>query len=133
MTYCTKKISAVFVFEKNEKFLFLKRTDAFRGWYLLPGGHVDEGEQIVEAGVRELKEELGLIVHPSDLEFVMVKPDRKYINFFFRVRRWNGEPKNMEPQKHANMAWLDLSDSEIYPDVVEELKTIKIGQFYMEK
>lgn len=133
MTYCTKKVSAVFVLEQNGKFLFLKRTDDFKGFYLLPGGHVDEGERVIDAAVRELKEELGIIVQQQDLQFVMVKPDKKYINFFFRVLRWQEVPKNMEPEKHADMAWLDLNHPEIYPEVVTELKTILNDNYYLEQ
>ena len=133
MTYCTKKVSAVFVLEQNEKFLFLKRTDDFKGFYLLPGGHVDEGERVIDAAVRELKEELGIIVQQQDLQFVMVKPDKKYINFFFRVLKWQGIPKNMEPEKHDDMAWLDLAHSEIYPEVITELKTILNDNYYLEQ
>lgn len=133
MTYCTKKVSAVFVLEQDNKFLFLKRTDGFKGWYLLPGGHVDEGERVIEAAIRELNEELGIIVQANDLQFVMVKPDEKYINFFFRVLKWQGTPKNMEPEKHADMAWLDLAHPKIYPDVITELTTIMSGQYYLEK
>ena len=133
MTYCTKKVSAVFVLEQDNKFLFLKRTDGLKGWYLLPGGHVDEGERVIEAAIRELNEELGIVVQANDLQFVMVKPDEKYINFFFRVLKWQGTPKNMEPEKHADMAWLDLNHPEIYPEVVTELKTILNDNYYLEQ
>ncbi len=128
-----KKISAVFVLEHDGKFLFLKRTDNFSGFYLLPGGHVDEGERVLEAAVRELKEELSIVVQEKDLQFVMVKPDKKYINIFFRVLKWQGMPQNMEPEKHADMAWLTLTHPEIYPDVVMELETIKAGCAYLEQ
>ncbi|MBR5129852.1 MAG: NUDIX domain-containing protein [Alphaproteobacteria bacterium] len=111
----------------------MKRTDIFNGYYLLPGGHVDEGERVIDAAIRELKEELGITVIAQDLQFIMVKPDEKYINFFFRVLKWQGIPHNMEPEKHADIAWLDLSHSEIYPDVIEELKTIQSGICYLEK
>ena len=133
MTYCIKKVSAVFVLEQDGKFLFLKRTDVFNGYYLLPGGHVDEGERVIDAALRELKEELGITVKANDLKFVMVKPDKKYVNFFFRVLKWQGMLRNMEPEKHADMAWLDLSHFEIYPEVVEELKAILSGDSYLEK
>lgn len=132
MVYCTKKVSAVFILEQNGRFLFLKRTDGFKGWYLLPGGHVDEGERVVEAALRELYEELGIIVQPQDVQFVMVKPDTQYVNFFFRVLKWTGDLQNMEPQKHADMAWLELTHPEIYPDVVVEIKTILSGGCYLE-
>lgn len=133
MAYCTKKVSAVFILQQNDRFLFLKRTDKFNGWYLLPGGHVDEGERVLEAGVRELKEELGVVVHPQDLQFILLKPSKDYINIFFRVKKWHGIPQNIEKEKHADMAWLELSHPNIYPEVVNELKNIINGISYLEQ
>ncbi|NUR87205.1 MAG: NUDIX hydrolase [Nonomuraea sp.] len=43
----------------------LTRVDA-RGWDV-PGGHVEAGESAVEAAVRELQEETGLLLEPSEL------------------------------------------------------------------
>lgn len=44
--------------------LMLLRWDGYIGF---PGGHVDEGESLTEAAVRELKEEINLDVHEDDL------------------------------------------------------------------
>jgi 8-oxo-dGTP pyrophosphatase MutT (NUDIX family) len=40
---------------------------AHRGQWALPGGRCDEGETTVEASLRELREEVGLALEPSDV------------------------------------------------------------------
>ena len=89
MAYEVKKVSVVCVIEKDGKYLFLKRSNTGKGdgFYMLPGGHVDAGESVLHAAVRELKEELGIDVKESDLEFKLVEPIKTYITFFFRVKK----------------------------------------------
>jgi nucleoside triphosphatase len=48
--------------------LLLVRSHKWRGRYVVPGGHVELGERLVEALVREAREETGLDVY--DLEFL---------------------------------------------------------------
>ena len=51
------------VIEKNGEVLLLKRAvEPFKGWWVLPGGGVKYGEQLVGAVKREVKEETGLKV-----------------------------------------------------------------------
>jgi len=46
--------------EKGGKFLLVKRADGpERGYWAVPGGHVDKGENAYQAIVREAKEEVG--------------------------------------------------------------------------
>lgn len=126
MTYCTKKVSAVFIFEQNGRYLFQKRNKGFgAGQYLFPGGHVDENETLLNAAVRELYEELGVRVHADDLEFCLVEEMDTHIVFFFRVRQYFGELINREPEKHADMAFLQPDNPLIHPFCRRELQAIK--------
>lgn len=49
---------AVIIFDENKKFLMQKRADV--GLWGIPSGHVEPGESIVEAAIREVWEETGL-------------------------------------------------------------------------
>jgi nucleoside triphosphatase len=58
----------VFIFNPSGELLLLK-SHKWPGRYVVPGGHVELGERIEEAAVREAKEETGLDVY--DLEFIL--------------------------------------------------------------
>ena len=48
--------------EERGKFLLVRRaTEPQKGWWAVPGGHVDPGETIIGAVVRELREEVGSV------------------------------------------------------------------------
>lgn len=57
----------VFVFNKTGEMLLLK-SHKWPGKYVVPGGHVELGERIEEAAIREAKEETGLEIY--DLKFI---------------------------------------------------------------
>ena len=58
----------VFIFNQAGEVLLLK-SHKWPGKYVIPGGHVEVGERLEEAAVREAKEETGLDIH--DLKFIM--------------------------------------------------------------
>jgi nucleoside triphosphatase len=57
-----------FVFNQQNQLLLLK-SHKWPGQYVVPGGHVELGERLEEAVLRETKEETGLDVY--DLEFIV--------------------------------------------------------------
>jgi 8-oxo-dGTP diphosphatase len=89
----------------------------------LPAGHVDGGEPLRSALVREVAEEVGLAVDPADARLVLtahfapeVPGDREYLHAFFAVRRWSGEPRIGEPDRCTELRWADVDD--LPPDTV---------------
>ncbi|WP_336205309.1 NUDIX hydrolase [Nonomuraea sp. LPB2021202275-12-8] len=79
------------------------------GLWHLPSGHLDAGESVVQAAVREAREEVGVVIEPRDLAFAHVMhraPER--VGFFFVATRWDGEPYNAEPDKCSEVAWWRL-------------------------
>lgn len=75
-----------------------KRSGFGAGRLVAPGGKVEPGETPLEAAVRELQEETGLVVEPDDL----TAAGRVVFRFgaggglmevaLFRGTRWRGEP-----------------------------------------
>ncbi len=57
----------VFIFDPQGKLLLLE-SHKWPGKYVVPGGHVELGERLEQAAIREAKEETGLDVY--DLEFI---------------------------------------------------------------
>lgn len=68
-TYPEPTVGAL-IFNRENKVLLVK-SERWGGKYVVPGGHIDLGERIEEAVLREAKEETGLDVY--DLEFVMMQ------------------------------------------------------------
>jgi nucleoside triphosphatase len=60
----------VFIFNPSGELLLLK-SHKWPGRYVVPGGHVELGERMEEAAVREAKEETGLDIY--DLEFILLQ------------------------------------------------------------
>ena len=53
------------------KVLSIKRGhDPFAGMWANPGGNIDEGEKPIDAAIRELEEETGLKLKPTDFRFI---------------------------------------------------------------
>ena len=116
------KISAtcsLYIIDSN-RVLLLKRehTGFMDGNYCLVSGKLEQGETFREAMAREAKEEVNLDIKPADLELVyamhrnQVFPDKKRerIDLYFKPLLWDGEIRNMEPEKHGDLAWFPLDD-----------------------
>jgi len=134
MTYEVKKVAVICLIKKDGKYLFVKRahTGKCDGYYMLPGGHVDEGEGVLQACIRELKEELDIVVKSEDLVFCLAEPTQTHVHFFFEVLNYAGVIKNNEPKKHDDVSFLSLDDEKIHPVTLNEIKEIEKGTNFFE-
>ncbi|MDR3571571.1 MAG: NUDIX domain-containing protein [Candidatus Pacebacteria bacterium] len=100
---------------KDDRLLMLRRFNT--GWqdgnYGLPAGHLEAGESITEALRREVREETGIELRPGQERFVHVmhrtSNGRSYMDFFFVISEWEGEPQNTEPEKCDDLSWFSLN------------------------
>lgn len=99
--------------------------------YTLPGGHIEKGESIVDAVVREIEEETGLTILNPRLCGVKQFPieDGRYIVFLFCADQYEGELISSE---EGTMHWIkkeDLSNVNLVNDFNELLQVILDDQF----
>jgi 8-oxo-dGTP pyrophosphatase MutT (NUDIX family) len=90
-----------------------RNTGLMDGTYHVPAGHLEAGESVVDALIREAREELGITISPEDVEFAHVMHSNVTsgrASFFFRVRQWDGIPVNREPHKCSELRWFGLDD-----------------------
>src|ERR1700722_7264888 len=93
------------------------------GQLCLPSGHLERGESIRQAAVRETFEETGITLDPAALRHVLSIHQRNpgtsdtRIGFAFTPGRWDGEPANAEPHKHSELVWSD--PAALPPDTAE--------------
>jgi len=128
------------LFIKDERILLSRRyqTGYMDGHYSVPAGHLDGGETVTRAAIREAREETGVDLDPHDIAFACVLhrcEDEERVDFFLRIARWSGEPVNTEPQKCDDLRWfdLDLLPENLIPYVrrglQDALQGIPFGEF----
>ncbi len=105
----------VFIFDPKGELLLLK-SHKWPDKYVVPGGHVELGERLEEAAVREAKEETGLDVY--DLKFITFQQfihdpsfwkRRHFIFFDFACKTDSREVVlNDEAEEHV---WVSLEEA----------------------
>ena len=89
--------------------VLLCHRSADRAWYPnvwdLPGGHLEAGERPESALVRELREELGIVVaEPTTPEFSRLVTSDLDMRVWI-VTEWTGTPVNASPGELDRVAW----------------------------
>ncbi len=112
--FCSK-LTVGLLLINEDKILMMKRknTGYMDGMYAFVAGHVEEGESLKQAMVREAKEEAGIDINEDDLEFICgirEKSHCRYINFFFKADKYSGIPQIMEKDKCEILEWIDINN-----------------------
>lgn len=107
----------IIIRNKNNEILLQRRsnTKLWCGFLALPAGHVDEGENVYDALIREAKEELNIDVNINDIcdTFVVNRTNKElspYFDVYFEINNYEGEITINEPDKCLELVWCDIND-----------------------
>ncbi|MBT2369623.1 methyltransferase domain-containing protein [Streptomyces sp. ISL-10] len=109
----TEVIDVHLVLRRGDEVLLARRagTGYGDGLWNGPSGHVEDGEDVRAAMVREAAEEVGVELMPGDLRAALVMQHRgpggaPRTGWFFEADHGTGgEPYNREPDKCSEIAW----------------------------
>lgn len=103
----------------DSKFLLIKRADnPHKDKFAVPGGYMEINERLVDAAVRELKEETNITVNRNDLVYIgyFDSPDRdergRVISHLFCYNARSMLPEAKSGSDAKELGWFD--DDEIY-------------------
>ena len=101
---------------RDDMLLLQNRVKADWQGYTLPGGHLEPGESVIDAVIREMKEETGLTIHNPRLCGIKQFPtdNGRYLVFLFKTTEFTGELLSSEEGK---MEWVQRS-------ALHELRTV---------
>ena len=140
--YQTPLIGAYLILIQNNKILLSRRNDAqYKGVYSLVCGHVEKGENVIDAIIREAFEEVGIKIMKEHAKVVAAvhRPLANYknnivdiIDFFILVTDYTGKIQNLEPDKTQDVLFWNIEN---LPDncakqVKEALELCKNNEFY---
>ncbi|USG67091.1 NUDIX domain-containing protein [Brevibacillus ruminantium] len=122
---------------RGEEILLLRRfrTGYEDGNYSVPAGHLDGGEEVKAAAIREALEEVGIEIDPADLHVVGVMHRRstdERIDFFLTAQNWTGTIINAEPDKCDELRWVHLDElpDNVIPYIRQAISNFRNDQWF---
>ena len=104
------------VYKDDGSFLVLNRLKKDWPGLTFPGGHVEDNELIIEAVIREMKEETGLTVRNIEprgyFEWNEFGDNVRHLAMLYRSKDFSGELKK---SSEGNILWIKEEDLEKYP------------------
>lgn len=122
-----QKSATVAIINQDKKLLILRRGDSapwMPGHYCLPGGKVENNEELVECAIRELNEEVGIYIVDKNYlaPYTISYPKYSKIIFFISINN----PVISLNWEHNHYAWVSQNESFQYPLVPGLTTTIKV-------
>ena len=128
----TMKVRPAIIILQDNKILLLKYNYNGQDVYGLPGGNPDDRETLAQTLVRELQEELNIIVGVDKLAFmgevILAEKKKSALHCVFWGRIISGLPEtNPEHTTAAGYVWLDADELDtvsMYPNVGRYIKDL---------
>ena len=98
----------------TNKVVLQYRSPQKNNWsgYAFPGGHIEEGESLVESVIREIKEETGLTISNPQLAAVknwQLEDGTRYIVFCYKATEFTGQLRSSE---EGEVSWVEKDQLE---------------------
>ena len=128
------ELTVLCLIHKNGRYLLQDRIKNDWKGYTLPGGHIEPGESIVDAVIREMQEDTGLTIRHPHLCGVKQFPleEGRYIVFLFETEEFEGDLRSSE---EGTMHWIDERELskvnlvEDFEDLIEVMLDDKLMEF----
>ena len=114
-------VAACALVDRDKRVLLARRPPgkAMAGLWEFPGGKVEPGERPEDCLIREMHEELGVVIrHPCLAPFAFAShayPDFHLLMPLWVCRRWEGEPQPREGQELAWVRPIRMNEYEMPP------------------
>ena len=130
-----KQETLCLLLKDKEILLAMKKRKFGKGRWNGTGGKVESGESIIEAAIRETKEEINVTIEPDELEqvaqinFVFAeKPEENRTVHIFIARSWSGEIKESEEMKPQWFPFDAIPYDRMWPDDAHWLPLVLAGK-----
>jgi len=105
----------IYVVYKNKEVLVFKRSPSYKvfpGYFIAPGGHINEDEDPMTAVIRECKEESGITLSPEQVKLKAVSfhhhLDRKEVWCEYLFRADVDEKQEIKSNTEGEACWVDI-------------------------
>ncbi|MDB8643942.1 8-oxo-dGTP diphosphatase [Streptococcus australis] len=126
---------------ENGKVVLQYRSPEKNNWsgYAFPGGHIEEGESLVESVIREIEEETGLTIFHPHLAAVknwQLDDGTRYIVFCYKATEFTGQLRSSE---EGEVSWVEkdqLDQLDLSYDMLPLLEVMEdpdLSEFYYRK
>jgi ADP-ribose pyrophosphatase YjhB (NUDIX family) len=130
------RIRAVGIVIRSENILLIHRLNEGRGYWVFPGGGVEESERVEDTVVRELKEETLLDIAVGKLLYHVVRDDLTE-EFFYLCDEFGGDlklsdtaPELLQEGQFFTPVWIpieQLSQLLVYPTEIRDQLLLDIA------